>query len=181
VLELDGQPVRCLSPGDELRYLSVHCAADHAVGRLIWLVDIAELVKALPANFDWSVFTRDTIAAGVAMPVAVALAHCQAWLGLQLPASVLERLVEQASARTERVAWTAARADPYGPAGLRAHLTTLHSPVQVAAFWRGILFPGPSRLQSRYATAQRSALSLPALYLRHWRRMLPLLFAVRIP
>ncbi|HEY7835750.1 MAG TPA: sugar transferase [Ktedonobacterales bacterium] len=102
--------VRYLAPGDELRYLSFHYAAQHEGTRLIWLVDIAELVRALPAEWPWPGFVRETIALGLATPVVAALGRAQRMLGLALPPGVLAELQRAAAGPHERAAWNSARA-----------------------------------------------------------------------
>ncbi|MGH2502545.1 MAG: nucleotidyltransferase domain-containing protein, partial [Ktedonobacterales bacterium] len=92
MVEVAGKPVMGLSPSDELRFLCVHCTAGHQVTpaspRLIWLVDIALLARALPANWDWPAFMRETIALRLATPVYLALSLAHSCLNLEPPADL---------------------------------------------------------------------------------------------
>jgi hypothetical protein len=107
-IEFAGQLVWALAPGDELRYLCFHCTAQHQSTRLIWLVDIAELVRALPAEWNWQAFVDETITSGLATPVAVALERARSLLGLPLPGGVLEALWQASRSRRETAAWSSA-------------------------------------------------------------------------
>jgi hypothetical protein len=109
-IEWQGQSVRYLAPADELRYLCFHYAAQHQSERLIWLVDIAELVRALPAGWDWAAFTQESIANGLATPIFLAFARAHHHLGLVLPTGVLTALREAAHEPSERRRWAAAQA-----------------------------------------------------------------------
>lgn len=51
-VELDGVPVRVLSPEHQLRTLCLH-QLRHALWRPLWLVDVAVMVERLDADFDW--------------------------------------------------------------------------------------------------------------------------------
>jgi len=109
-IQFAGLPVHGLSPSDELRYLCFHYAAQHQSERLIWLVDIAEMVNTLPAGWQWQAFVDETIELGLATPVAVALDRAQNILGTHLPAGILPQLHQASTARRERAAWSAAAA-----------------------------------------------------------------------
>jgi hypothetical protein len=113
-IEVAGRHARYLSAADELRFLSYHYAGQHLESRLIWLVDIAEVVRAHSASLDWERFAADTIARGLAMPVALALSGAESLLAVSLPPALLERLWQAATHPSERRAWRAARADRTG-------------------------------------------------------------------
>lgn len=168
---LDGRRVRCLGAEDELRFLCTHCAADHQLDRLLWLVDIAELVRSLPAGWEWASFVRTSIAARLAVPVASALAACHAQLGLALPPEVLPALRVAAASPAEQKAWHAAQAELFSQDGLRAHLGALRGAADVLAFLRGVFAPGPAKLRQVYGSQAGQGLHLPLVYIRHWGRM----------
>lgn len=171
IIPIDGQMIRCLDPEDELRYLAVHCTADHGVGRLIWLVDIAEIVRALPPDWKWADFVSGTVAAGMATPVLVALAHCQASLGLEVPQDVFSALAAAARSTREARAFATNRADYFGPVGLRLHLDALTDPLSRALFLWHVLRPQRWLLGKLYGSGHRRY-RLPWTYLRHVARML---------
>src|SRR5262249_37049107 len=124
-IELWGQPARYLAPGDELRYLSYHYAAQHRDKRLIWLVDVVELMAMLPPTWDWSRFVDDTIACGLATPVTVTLGHARDLLDLDLPPAVFERLATAAVTRRERLSWRQSQQEFSHPSRLGRHLLML--------------------------------------------------------
>jgi hypothetical protein len=168
---LDGQRVRCLRADDELRFLCTHCAADHGLDRLLWLVDIAELVRSLPAGWDWAAFLRETVSVRLAAPVAAALTACRAQLGLQLPPDVVPTLRAAATTPAEQAAWRAAHAALFSQEGLRAQLGALRSVADAAVFLRGVLAPGPTKVRQTYGSTTSRGARLPLAYVRHWGRM----------
>src|SRR5262249_51417634 len=146
-------PARYLCSADELRYLCYHYAAQHREERLIWLVDIAELVRALPEGWDWDEFCAETIQRDLAMPVATSLRRAERWLGLEVPAEALAALCRAASRPQERRAWRAARA---GRSELRGiYKSVLAQPgtrARLAFLWQGLVWhatlPGLQRLRA---------------------------------
>src|SRR5262249_29087581 len=144
-IELWGQPARYLDPGDELRYLSYHYAAQHREKRLIWLVDIVELLETLPPTWDWSRFVDDTIACGLAAPVAVTLGHARDVLALRLPPTVFERLTAAALTRRERVSWRQSQLQFSHPIRLGRHLMMLQDAAERWTLLRAI---GANRLRT---------------------------------
>jgi len=178
-IQIAGRPARYLDTADELRYLSVHAAAEHHLERLIWSVDIAELAGALPGPWDWGGFVRGTITAGLALPVAVALSHCHRALDLALPSGVLDELVRAAGAPGERATWARAQAPDMSPEWIAAQASVLRGGVERAVFARGVLAPRVPELTQLYGTASVRRRALPVTYARHWRRVgLPLLRAL---
>ena len=135
---------RYLDPADELRYLCFHYAAQHYAERLIWLVDIAELVRALPADWDWLVFVNETREAGLALPVVYALDLAQRLLELAVPTATLAALTEASAAADEGIAWRIARAPFTRPDILTRYLLAFGAPADRAHFLRGAL-PHASR------------------------------------
>ncbi|HET9111140.1 MAG TPA: nucleotidyltransferase family protein [Ktedonobacterales bacterium] len=107
---IQGVPACTLAPDDELRYLSLHYAALHQASRLIWLVDVAELLRAQGATWSWERFVRETVLRGVAAPVAITLARAATLLEAPVPRWVVERLNAAALTRAERQAWADAHA-----------------------------------------------------------------------
>ena len=156
-----GPSARRLSTADELRFLCYHYAAQHRGGRLIWLVDIAEILRTLPSTWDWQQFVSDTIARGLATPVAVALDAAQRVLPVKIPAKVMLELRVAASQWKERMAWRAAQASRYGIRTMYQHLKAQHGIAGQLAFarqgllWHAIL-PARARANSlRQTLGQR--------------------------
>ena len=143
-LTIGGVPVRYLHPWDELWYLSLHYGVPHQAQRLIWLVDIAELVRkhadgaseGVAANWDWEGFVAATIQRGLAMPVGVALQQARDLLDLALPAPVMAQLLAAAATPAEQERWRAAHASPADFDRLRQHLLSLPTiPEKLAFVW----------------------------------------------
>ncbi|HEX8035462.1 MAG TPA: nucleotidyltransferase family protein [Ktedonobacterales bacterium] len=152
-----------LHPYDELRYLCFHYAVQHQAQRLLWLVDIAELLTSAThdagaeAPWDWAEFTAETIALDLALPMALALVRARDLLGTAVPEDVLLQLSHAAQSRPERAGWRAALASSNSPASLLRYLLALDTPTQRLAFLGGALRQVP-RIWARwgYRTLRRS-------------------------
>lgn len=134
-----GRSIHVLAPGDELRYLAVHCTADHSDSPLNWLVDVAEVVRGLPADWSWDDFVAETIQAGLATPVGLALAQCRAVLHLDVPEGALAGMLRAALAPRERAAWQSAWAAYLSRAWIADHLRAISSRRERARFAVGAL------------------------------------------
>ena len=150
-----GRSIRLLALHDELRFLAVHCTADHRVSQLNWLVDIAELLRKTPADWRWDDFVAETIVTGQATPVGLALAQCRAALGLAMPDDVLTELLRAALSPRERAAWRSCWADYLSRRWIAAHLREIPSWNDRARFTLGTL----GRLAVR--TVNKRALTYP--------------------
>lgn len=104
-LTMNGVTALSLAPDDELRYLCMHYAAQHQGSRLIWLVDISELLRARGADLDWERLVDETIARRFAAPVAITLLRARALLDAPVPPWAGERLRAAALTAPERRAW----------------------------------------------------------------------------
>jgi hypothetical protein len=58
IIRIEGQEARCLSPYDQVIYLSLH-ALKHCVNRLMWLVDIKNILHDWDAS-DWKTLMNRT-------------------------------------------------------------------------------------------------------------------------
>lgn len=183
-IDLMGNPVLCLDVSDELRFLCLHCTVDHRLARnhavdpthirLIWLVDIAQLIRSLPSTWDWPTFVRETITLGLATPVLVALAHCRAYLELDMPPHVMDALHEAALTITERHAWTISQGGIVTSANIRAHLATIQSMRQLASFAKGAIIPDPDWIRLRHGRLDSQGLSLVRAYAKYYLHVLKL-------
>jgi hypothetical protein len=174
---LFGQSVRYLDPADELRYLSVHYAAEHHLARLMWGVDLVQIVGGLPATWDWNAFVRETIGAQLALPVATALADCQRRLALRLPPGVLGTLKAAAGSDAERTVWAASQSQPYTAPWIRAQAAALRGPLEWGVFLRGVLAPRAPALAELYGAPSAVWPGRARTHLRHLRRVAPALAA----
>jgi hypothetical protein len=137
-------------------------------------VDIAELVRALPNDWDWDWprFIQETIALGLATPVVVALAHCQALLDLDLPPEALEALRAAAATPAERTRWRTAQTDIFSADGLRAQLGALQGTGELATFLRGVLLPSPGWIRKHYGRRDGRVIPLWGGYGHYFSRLL---------
>ena len=166
-LRIYDQSVRYLHPRDELWYLCVHAAVEHRLERLIWLIDIAELVDALPADWDWQRFTDETVAAGVALPVAAVLAYCCAYLRLTIPADALDRLYAAAETSRERAACASAQAVLLSAEWIQMTGASVHGAREKAIFLRGVVAPHRATLAALYGQDATRWRAIPGAYMRH--------------
>ena len=141
--------VPALSPADELRYLCFHYAAQHQSARLIWLVDIARLASLLTCDWNWASFVAETIALGLATPVAVALQRAQAQLGVTLPEGVLTDLWKAAAARHEHEAWASAATVWLHPPTLLRYILVQPSTKDRLLLVRAVILLAAERLRRR--------------------------------
>jgi hypothetical protein len=145
-VSVDGQTLRRLHPHDEAMYLCLHMAAQHQFDCLIWLVDIAQILGAVPSAWDWDAFAREVIARRVATPVAVTLERAQAHLGVQAPAVIMRQLRAAARGGRERSAWRLAQAEFAHPRRAGLHFLGLPTVPQRLAFAREMTAVGLRRI-----------------------------------
>lgn len=165
------QSVRYLHPRDQIWYLSVHAAIEHRLQRLIWLVDIARCINALPADWDWDRFAHETVIAGVALPVVATLAYCRAFLGVTAPGSVLEYLDAAAETPRERATCEAAQSDLLSADWIRMAAASTHGPKELVIFLRGVLAPRRATLEALYGPDATRWRAIPGAYVRHALRV----------
>ncbi|MGA2417190.1 MAG: nucleotidyltransferase family protein [Candidatus Sulfotelmatobacter sp.] len=86
-----GRPIKTVAPGDLLLVLAVH-AAKHVWGRLIWLCDIAQILRR--ENLNWSWIESRARADGIRRILHVTLLLANRFLETEIPAplrSAIER------------------------------------------------------------------------------------------
>lgn len=152
-IRIGGEEVRYLSQADELRYLSLHCTVQHRYSpdyeHWLWYVDLAELIRSLPRNWDWDQFVDDSCTLGVALPVTLALKRTKDLLGLELPASAWHELITAASRPGEVAKWGQARSPFARPAKLWQHLLSLGGAQERVAFVAGAAAGAPAFVRER--------------------------------
>jgi len=87
---LGGQSVRVLAPEDQLLFLCVH-GAKHFWGRLGWICDIAELIRAQP-ELDWDQALREADLLGAGSILRLGLMLARDVLDAGIPERVLVEL-----------------------------------------------------------------------------------------
>jgi hypothetical protein len=89
-IEIEGASLMSLSPEDLLLILSAH-GTKHAWGRLAWVCDVAEMVRAR-ADIDWSQLMERARRLGGERMLLLALFLANDLLGAALPETVLEKV-----------------------------------------------------------------------------------------
>lgn len=84
-VEVAGRSLKTPSAEDLLIILSVH-AAKHVWGRLIWLCDIAQVVKQATLNWDW--VRAESRALGVERILHITMLLANRLLGMQIPSPI---------------------------------------------------------------------------------------------
>jgi hypothetical protein len=82
-IEIEGETAECLSPTDQIIYLSLH-AFKHNLDRLIWLVDIKNLLKGWEAS-DWAALAKRSTELGIKHVVRYILFYLDHLFGWDLP------------------------------------------------------------------------------------------------
>jgi hypothetical protein len=146
VFTAEGIALRRLHPYDEALYLCLHLAAQHDFDRLLWLVDMAQLLAKLPSAWNWDEFAREVVARRAATPVALTLQRAQAQLGAEIPPEILARLRLATQSACERAAWRLAHMALSDPRRASLHLLGLPTLPQRFAFGREMVSVGLRKL-----------------------------------
>jgi Uncharacterised nucleotidyltransferase len=91
-----GHSVKTPAPEDLLLVLSVH-AAKHVWGRLIWLCDIAQILKR--ENLDWDRVQLRTREVGIERILRITLLLANRFLGTAIPAAIESAVLSDQAAR----------------------------------------------------------------------------------
>jgi hypothetical protein len=89
-VSIEGSPVPNLSPEDLLLVLSVH-GSKHHWGRLLWICDIAELLRTYSEEIDWKRLTKQASSLGTERILYLALFLAHDVLGAIVPEDVWQR------------------------------------------------------------------------------------------
>lgn len=138
-----GTTLRTLSTEDQLLYLSLH-AAQHAWSRLIWIADIAALLRQA-APIDWTALLRAAGAIRARMRLAVTLQLAAELLGADVPVEVRTRLPVRIGAKVRmarrRLEGTSAGTPPSRVRWVHDELALRESDAQRLAFLAQLLVP----------------------------------------
>jgi hypothetical protein len=112
-VSIAGRSVKTPSAEDLLLVLSVH-AAKHVWGRLIWLCDIAQILKRENLNWDWVLDRARELGIERILRITLLLANCL--LATAIPAAIEESILEDRAARAlaDQIAMNLARGVSYG-------------------------------------------------------------------
>ena len=94
---LEGAPVLNLGPEDLLLVLCVH-GAKHHWGRLMWICDIAELLRTYYKEIDWIRLTQRASSLGSARMLSLGVLLAHDLLGAKVPEDVLQRMQAESKA-----------------------------------------------------------------------------------
>jgi hypothetical protein len=94
---LEGTTVLTLSPEDQLLYLCLH-GCKHLLCRLIWLCDIAELIRNSP-HLDWGWILEQADRQGSRRVLLLSLSLTHDLLGTTLPLTVVQIIQTDSAAR----------------------------------------------------------------------------------
>jgi len=175
VIDFEGEEALCLSPRDQVIYLSLH-AFKHYVSRLIWLVDIKCLVGDWQES-DWQALFRRATAMGQEKTLFSIFFLLENLLDLQLPNEAQHFLIGRRSRVIEKKA-------------LKARLETgrvpVWAPILLTSAEQGMgnrlslllesLFPRPEILRQIFPSHRE--LQTWQLY---WRRFLQVLTKIKTP
>jgi hypothetical protein len=101
MVSLEGTQVRNLGPEDLLLVLSVH-GAKHHWGKLMWICDIAEVVRSYADKIDWGQLMTRARSLGAARILSLALFLARDLLEVAVPEEVWQRVKAE-----PKVAWLA--------------------------------------------------------------------------
>jgi Uncharacterised nucleotidyltransferase len=90
-VSLEGTPVRNLGPADLLLVLCVH-GAKHHWGKLMWICDIAELLRVYSQKIDWTRLMNRARGLGGMRMLSLGLLLARDLLGAKMPVDVLEEI-----------------------------------------------------------------------------------------
>ena len=113
-----GVSVLVPAPEDEFVYLSVH-AAGHSFIRLVWVYDLALLVRKHP-SLDWNRVAATAAQFGVIAPVAYAIRLLQLWLGVTIEG--LPLALQHRNARSRMADWLLDEVSTPQPKSIRDNL-----------------------------------------------------------
>lgn len=107
---INGVSMLTLAPEDELRFLSLHYTVQHRASRLLWLVDVAELLRTHGSAIAWEPFVEHALRNRFAAPLAMTLLPARTWLDAPVPEDVCAQLRAAAQTAPERRAWADSQA-----------------------------------------------------------------------
>lgn len=87
---LAGMPAWTLDPTDSLAHLCLHAALSGA-DRMVWIKDVERATAMRPP--DWDALVERAARWRVGAPIGLVLARSAAWLGAEVPPTVLRRLL----------------------------------------------------------------------------------------
>lgn len=170
--DVDGRPLRLLSPADMVLHLAGHRAVHHPewpAGAGRWRHDLATWLRAHP-DLDWAAMADEARRAWLLAPLREALAGLPPWAGL--PPEAIALLMARSSSRAERraLAWSARpRAGQLHKAlDQLLHLPGWRPRLRYAA---ARLWPSPHYMRRRYGRPEAGRAALVGLYLARLARL----------
>jgi hypothetical protein len=87
--QIDGRPIRALSPADHLLHTCVHGAEWDRVPTVRWVADALAILRGVPGQLDWDRLVAQARKHGVVLPVHATLAYLREHFEAPIPAAVL--------------------------------------------------------------------------------------------
>jgi len=148
----------------------------HGVARMVWLYDIAELIRCRTTMIDWESFVRTARAWALAGRLHAVLELCRRALGIAPPAEVMRALdvgrPRFAERFAQRVVLASHRANGHPDARFRWAKALSGDVLRLTHAWTS-LFPPAAYLRSTYPGDHSTA----SRRIRHFREVLPRLSA----
>jgi hypothetical protein len=137
LVDVGGTELRTFAPEDQLIFLSVHGAKDFWE-RLVWIADIAALLRAAP-DLDWHTVTYRAESAGIGRMLYVGLALATSLLHAPLAPQVLQSIradyrAREIAAQLERRILTTAMPPLGAAARLRLRYRMVSRPASAARY-----------------------------------------------
>jgi hypothetical protein len=102
-VEVEGSPIRVLSPGDQLLHVCVHGAEWDRVPNLRWIADAAVIVRRSGDQIDWDRLVSQAEGHGVVVPVHATLTYLRDRFEVPVPPRALRQLGAAPTTRQQRM------------------------------------------------------------------------------
>jgi hypothetical protein len=168
--ELLGINTVSLSPEDLILHISIHLAIQHFNFRLIWLRDIAEVVRHYQGKIDWQRIVDRARQLGIEMPMHYSLKCAQELLKAQVPDKVLAELKPVHTNRIEtqffdvHISVSERRLDVIKFLYQYFKIPGIGEKIR---FLSGLAFPGVAYMRNRYCIPRSKLVYLYYIY-RPW-------------
>jgi hypothetical protein len=164
-LEISRVSTLMLGPEALVLYLCAHLLLHHGGNDLLWLNDIAEVIRHYRAELDWDELMERAQLYGLVIPLQQILTRVASDWSAPISANVIERLVALPVSREEMRAFKLFRAQAQPPTQrLLADLASIPSWRQRLVFGWSNIFPSRDYMRQRYHTSNPLLLILSYPY-----------------
>ncbi len=163
------EPARMLGPEAQTLHLCAHLLLHHGGSNLLWLNDVAEVIRFYYAQLDWEELLSRAPSVALTLPPRIILPQVAEEWGAPIPSNVVAKLrelpVTQDESRVARALTTPGRS----PLQRFWHdLWSLPGWKERWAFARANVFPSPEYMRQRYRVANPFLVALAYPY--RWGR-----------